>query len=134
MNSICILSSNLISWWIQVTVIAALGTALPILFRIRHARTQVSFYHFILAICVVLPLIEPWHHPLLITASGLQSAESLVPAISWLTYLAWIFVAGRGAVKHMIVGGERVVTDGRHRAREAIVARYTATMARIMTV
>ena len=45
---------------------------------------------------------------------------------------AWIFVAGRAAVKTVIVGGERVVTDGRHRAREGIVARYKATLARIM--
>ena len=37
---------------------------------------------------------------------------------------AWIFVAGRAAVKTVLVGGETVVDAGRHRLRPQIEARY----------
>ena len=94
MNSFSILSDNLISWWIQVTVIAALGTALPMLFRIRHPKTQVAFYHFVLLLCIALPMVEPWHHRLLIANGDLRSGVNLLPKTSWLIYLGWIFAAG----------------------------------------
>jgi formimidoylglutamate deiminase len=37
---------------------------------------------------------------------------------------AWIFVAGRAAVKTVLVGGETIVEGGHHRMRPAIEARY----------
>jgi hypothetical protein len=104
-NSLSILSDNLISWWIQVTVIAALGTALPMLFRIRHPRTQVTFYHFILLVCVALPMVESWHHPLLIANGAVQSGVNLLPKTSWLTYLGWIFSAGMLVKLCWLAGG-----------------------------
>jgi len=104
-NSFSILSDNLISWWLQVTVIAALGTALPVLFRIRHPKTQVAFYHFILLACVALPLVEPWHHPLLIRHGDVQSGVNLLPKISWLTYVGWVFAAGMLLKLSWLAGG-----------------------------
>jgi beta-lactamase regulating signal transducer with metallopeptidase domain len=104
-NSFSVLSDNLISWWIQVTVIAALGTALPILFRIRHPRTQIAFYHFILVVCVGLPLIEPWYHPLLIANGAVQRGANLLPEVSWLSYLVWIFAAGILVKLFWLAGG-----------------------------
>ncbi len=44
---------------------------------------------------------------------------------------AWIFVAGRAAVKTVMAGGETVVQGGRHRNRPAIEARYKRIMANI---
>jgi hypothetical protein len=44
------LQSNLASWVVQVLVIASLGALLPVLFRIRHPRTQLAYTHFILAV------------------------------------------------------------------------------------
>jgi formimidoylglutamate deiminase len=41
---------------------------------------------------------------------------------------AWIFVAGRNAVKAVLVGGEMVVAAGRHLNRSAIEARFKATI------
>ena len=49
---------------------------------------------------------------------------------SWLD--AWVFSGGRDAVDRVIVGGETVVTGGRHRARDAIAARYRRAMAGLM--
>jgi formiminoglutamate deiminase len=44
----------------------------------------------------------------------------------------WVFVAGRAAVQSVIAGGTLVVTDGRHRDREAITARYTDALKRVV--
>jgi formimidoylglutamate deiminase len=45
---------------------------------------------------------------------------------------AWIFVAGRAAVKTVLVGGETVVVACRHRGREAIEARYKRLVASLL--
>jgi formimidoylglutamate deiminase len=45
---------------------------------------------------------------------------------------AWIFIAGRAAVRAVLVGGETVVADGRHRARDAITRRYVTTVKRLL--
>jgi formiminoglutamate deiminase len=44
---------------------------------------------------------------------------------------AWIFVAGRSAIKTVLVGGETVVEDGRHKARPAIESRFKAAVAKL---
>ena len=44
---------------------------------------------------------------------------------------AWIFAPRPGAVRDVWVGGQAVVTDGRHRAREAIASEYRASLARL---
>ena len=45
---------------------------------------------------------------------------------------AYVFVAGKTAIDTVIVGGTTLVTGGRHRAREAIEARYRRTMTRLL--
>jgi len=59
-------------------------------------------------------------HPDLAARSGDQ----------WLN--AWVFVAGRSAVKAVLVGGETLVEAGRHVQRSAIETRFKAAIARIM--
>lgn len=44
----------------------------------------------------------------------------------------WIFAAGSRAVDAVWVAGRQVVADGRHRAREAVGARYAAVLRRLM--
>jgi formimidoylglutamate deiminase len=44
---------------------------------------------------------------------------------------AWIFVAGRSAIKTVLVGGETVVEAGRHKRRLAIEARFKAAIAKL---
>jgi cytosine/adenosine deaminase-related metal-dependent hydrolase len=61
------------------------------------------------------------NHPDLVARNGDQ----------WLD--AWIFVAGRAAVKTVLVGGEAVVEAGRHTARPAIEARYKDVVAKLIT-
>ena len=68
---------NLLSWTEQVLIFASVGSALPILFRVRHPRTQLAYCHALLAICLLLPLIQPWQHPVLAVVSrSLNSTDS----------------------------------------------------------
>ena len=61
------------------------------------------------------------HHPDLASRHGDQ----------WLD--AWIFVAGRSAVKTVLAGGDSVVEAGRHTMRATIAARYQAVIAKLAT-
>ncbi len=50
---------------------------------------------------------------------------------------AWIFIAGRAAVRDVLIGGERVVIDGRHRDHESVtrpLRRSRQTAARRMNM
>ena len=44
---------------------------------------------------------------------------------------SWIFAAGDGVVRDVFAGGARVVRDGRHVRRDAILQRYTHAMQRL---
>src|SRR5580700_3607644 len=57
---------NLLSWIVQTILIASVGALLPILFRIRHPQTQLGWCHVVLAACLLVPMAEPWRHPLLV--------------------------------------------------------------------
>jgi beta-lactamase regulating signal transducer with metallopeptidase domain len=57
------LLENLPSWMAQTLVLAAIGAALPKIFRIQHPRTQLLYGHALLAACLLLPLLQPWRHP-----------------------------------------------------------------------
>jgi formimidoylglutamate deiminase len=48
---------------------------------------------------------------------------------TWLD--AYVFVAGRALIRTVMVGGEVVVSDGRHAHRDAITARYRTVVARL---
>jgi formimidoylglutamate deiminase len=61
-------------------------------------------------------------HPDLVSRNGDQ----------WLD--AWVFVAGRAAVRSVLIGGKTVVEGGRHRLRPAMQARYKRVIATLATL
>ena len=63
-------------------------------------------------------MLDP-HHPDLAARQG----------DAWLD--AWIFVAGKSAVRTVLVGGDVVVEAGRHKVRPAIEERYKAAISRL---
>lgn len=101
--------NNLLPWVLQVLVVGSVGAALPRLFRIRHPRSQLIYFHMLLVVCLMLPLIQPWHHPL-ITAPALEHAADSAGIVSgpasnvgtspqfsprsWNEILFWILAAG----------------------------------------
>src|SRR5262245_57691140 len=96
---------NLMAWATQVCVIAIVGALLPLLFRVRHPRSQLIYCHAVLILALVLPVIQPWDHPIVITAKP-ASAAALAPAsavpvsapssssVSLESAILWILAAG----------------------------------------
>ena len=91
MTSQILQSSNLVSWVVQVFAIASLGAFLPLVFRIRHPRTQLAYSHLVLAVCLVLPLIQPWQHAM---ASSEIAHSAAVLGIGWDRIASGILAGG----------------------------------------
>jgi TonB family protein len=103
--------SNLPSWLAQLLVIASLGALLPLVFRIRHARSHLFYCHLLLALCLLLPLVQPWRHATVVvhdpaTAAArpnnppslaIGSSLPITWAISWNRILLWMLFSGIGA-------------------------------------
>src|SRR5215471_11363377 len=71
---------NAVPWLLQVLVIGSLGAVLPLMFRIRHPRSQLIYSHLLLAACFVLPMTQPWRHPVITAEVGQSVVEA--PAIA----------------------------------------------------
>jgi hypothetical protein len=76
------LHDNLAAWAVQVLLMGSLGALLPLVFRLRHPRTQLAYNHLVLAACLVLPLIQPWH-PSIISRTAPGSAQTGLP-VKWI--------------------------------------------------
>jgi beta-lactamase regulating signal transducer with metallopeptidase domain len=76
------LIGNLTAATAQVFVVAAVGSVLPALLRVRHARGRLIYFHFLLAACLALPLVEPWRHP--IVTIGVNQSEQAPEMRIWL--------------------------------------------------
>ena len=96
---------NFLSWVAQVSVLALAGVILPAIFRIRHPRSQLAYCYGLLLACLVLPLIQPWQHPVVSGANGshpelldmaqvVQSTRSASNALEWKGMMGWTLVAG----------------------------------------
>jgi beta-lactamase regulating signal transducer with metallopeptidase domain len=53
--------SNLIFWSAQVALLVLAAGFLPRLFQIRQPRVLLFYWRVLLAICLLLPAIQPWH-------------------------------------------------------------------------
>ena len=97
---------NLLVWALQVLVIGSIGALLSAIFRIRHPRSHLRYCYLILALCVVLPFVQPWQHPVAPSVqvdSGQQPSQIVMTSnsepqgrepISWRQVLMSIFVTG----------------------------------------
>src|SRR2546427_5332659 len=60
---------NFLSWAAQVSAIALVGAVLPSIFRIHHPRSHLAWCYALLLASLVLPLIQPWHYPVVSSAT-----------------------------------------------------------------
>jgi hypothetical protein len=132
-TSFSILSNNLISWSVQISLVAALGAALPLLFRIRHPKTQLAFLHFVLAICILLPFVEPWQHPLLVANGTAGHVPHSEYGTLWLQYLSWIIGAGILVKLCWLAGGLSQIRRYRSSATRIFPIPESIRQARILT-
>jgi hypothetical protein len=54
------LAENLVRWAEQALLVASVGALLPKIFHLRHPRTQLVYGHVVLAVCLLLPFLQPW--------------------------------------------------------------------------
>ena len=64
------LQTNFLAWMAQALLLASAGSLLLVVFRIRHPWTKLLYCHALLAVCLLLPLLQPWTKPGQPTASG----------------------------------------------------------------
>ena len=77
------MAGNLLSYSVQVLVLVAAGALLPVLFRVRRPRAQLFYCQALLAACLVLPLLQPWHH-----GPAVSVTPAAVPAVAPSSYPA----------------------------------------------
>src|SRR6476660_7849679 len=95
---------NFRPWVTQVLLIVSIGALLPAVFRIRHPRSQLIYCHLLLLACLLLPVLQPWRHPVVVVG---ESEPSLPPAavasaavsfasgnVQWAPLIAWLVIAG----------------------------------------
>ena len=81
--------SNLLFWSAQVALLALAAAFLPRLFQIRQPRVLLAYWRALLAICLMLPVIQPWHRlpgvAAIVIAPGVSAVRVLpssAPAVS----------------------------------------------------
>jgi len=85
---------NLTPWLIQVALVAAAGSLLPFLFRVCHPRSLLRYYHTVLGLCLLLPLIQTWQESIaIVVGRSIQPYREGV-TISWSTAVVWVLLAG----------------------------------------
>ncbi len=60
--------SNLIAYSLQIAILAAAGTLLAYLFRLRLPRVTLIYWQILLLACIALPFLQRWNRPVLGTA------------------------------------------------------------------
>jgi TonB family protein len=96
--------NNLIAYSLQIAILAAAGTLLAYLFRLRLPRVAHIYWQALLFICLMVPFLQRWEHPVLrrvilksaaspVTAVPVTVRVEAVPSIPW-EMLVWILAAG----------------------------------------
>jgi len=75
--------NNLIAYSVQIAILAAAGTLLAHLFRLRMPRAALIYWQVLLLASIFLPFMQRWKHPVFSRAiSGGVSASSAVANIA----------------------------------------------------
>ena len=100
--------SNLALWNVQIALLAVAAAALAAIFRLRPAPARLVYWQALLALCLVLPAVQPWRQETVVLpgeaavadgdGGGPGSARSLcaprAPALSWPEAVAALLAAG----------------------------------------
>ena len=77
-------ADNLLAWMEQAFLLASAGSLLLMVFRIRHARTKLVYCHALLTMCLLLPLLQPWKHPVVVRDNAAErDADPTIEAESF---------------------------------------------------
>ena len=117
--------SNLLSYSAQVLVLVAAAAVLQLALRVRLPRAHLAFCQLLLLACLVLPIVQPWHRPMIVVPEEPPPAVTVSlplpaqspspqPAIPWGEMALFVLAAGAGLrVLWLVLGLARL---GRYRA------------------
>jgi beta-lactamase regulating signal transducer with metallopeptidase domain len=88
---------NIVSWVVQVSVIATLAVLLPMVLRIRHPKSQLTYYHVVLMLCFALPFIQPWRSKLILVTRSQVADPIVMTQFSWVDLIVGIAALGVAA-------------------------------------
>ena len=74
--------SNLTAYCLQIAVLAASGTLLAFVFRLRIPRVALLYWQILLIGCISLPLLQPWKHPTFAAATAYEAGVDIGSAVS----------------------------------------------------
>jgi beta-lactamase regulating signal transducer with metallopeptidase domain len=102
-------SANLLAWMEQALLVALAGSLSLRVLRVRQPRTQLAFCHALLAICLLLPFLQPWRHPVM-DVSGASTVPPTpqtpaMPQIPWTRVALWTLIAGVAVKLCWLLGG-----------------------------
>jgi TonB family protein len=72
--------NNLIAYSLQIAILAAAGTLLAYIFRLRVPRVTLIYWQLLLLACLFVPLMQSWNHPVVnraIPSSGTVATVSV---------------------------------------------------------
>ncbi|MEO8661246.1 MAG: M56 family metallopeptidase [Bryobacteraceae bacterium] len=64
--------ATVLAYAAQVAILAAAGSVLPRLLRLRDAPTLLRYHQLLLLACLLLPVLQPWSHRLVIVTSNVR--------------------------------------------------------------
>jgi TonB family protein len=56
-----VILNNLTAWSLQIALIMVAATILPGVLRIRNPAAMLAYWRGVLSVCLLLPVIQPWH-------------------------------------------------------------------------
>lgn len=94
--------SNLVQYSWQLVAMIAMGTALPVLFRLREPRSHLLHLQLLLAASLLLPWLQPWMQPVTILPRLSLPAASVAGGsvvtsgadFEWQGYVLLVLLAG----------------------------------------
>ena len=96
--------NNLTAYSLQIAILAAAGTLLAHLFRLRLPRVTLLYWQMLLLVCLIVPILQRWEHPVsrrmifrgaspIIAGIPVSASVETQLSVPW-EKLGWILAAG----------------------------------------
>jgi TonB family protein len=70
--------NNFVAYSLQIAILAAAGTLLAFLFRLRLPRVTLLYWQILLLACLFVPCLQRWEHPVLSPVAGGVRSSSFI--------------------------------------------------------
>jgi TonB family protein len=123
--------SNFLAWYLQIAVAVIAGALLPFAFRLSAPKPRLAFWYALLAACVILPAIQPWHPGQVLVRSDVSASSGPLRILEdgqsdaskpWTAnQVALVIIAGGGLLRLMWLCGGMLRLRRYRRAAELVL-------------